>query len=80
MREAIALKRAEAKKAQTKPGGGDGLISTSSTEKALPPHVIPAQEEEDLLGRTSIRETIEKARSTGEYMHLFLFQTLRIIF
>ncbi len=37
-------------------------------EDALPPHAVPAQEEEDLLGRASLREAIEKARSTGEYM------------
>lgn len=44
----------------------------SSPEDALPPHTIPNQEEEDLLGRASLRETIEKARSTGEYMLYFL--------
>ncbi|KAF9450048.1 L domain-like protein [Macrolepiota fuliginosa MF-IS2] len=64
IREAIALKRAEAKKAQARSGGG-GLDTMSMLEDELPPHAIPTQEEEDLLGRASLRETIEKARSTG---------------
>lgn len=74
IREAIALKRAEAKKSQNKAtGGGGGLDSLSGLEDALPPHAIPPQETEDLLGRATLRETIEKARSTGEYMRCLLF-------
>ncbi|XP_006459553.1 hypothetical protein AGABI2DRAFT_201906 [Agaricus bisporus var. bisporus H97] len=64
IREAIALKRAEAKKAQTK-GSVTGLDTMPTLEDALPPHAIPAQEDEDILGRATLRETIEKARSTG---------------
>lgn len=64
IKEAIALRRAEAKKAQT-PSSAGGLRSLGSLEDALP---VPTQqpEEEDLLGRLPLRETIEKARSTGE--------------
>ncbi|KAJ3561359.1 hypothetical protein NP233_g10241 [Leucocoprinus birnbaumii] len=64
IREAIALKRAEAKKTQAKSVGG-ALADMSTLEEALPPHAIPTQEEEDLLGRATLREAIEKARSTG---------------
>ncbi|KAF5359094.1 hypothetical protein D9756_003536 [Leucocoprinus leucothites] len=65
IREAIALKRAEAKKAQIRTGGGGDLDFKSSLEEVIPPHAIPVQGEEDLLGRATLRETIEKARSTG---------------
>ncbi|KAK0194074.1 hypothetical protein F5146DRAFT_418289 [Armillaria mellea] len=60
IREAIALKRAEAKKVKGI-GGSDNL---GSLEDANPvaSNVVP---EEDLLGRLSVKETIERARSTG---------------
>ncbi|KAF9011860.1 hypothetical protein BDQ17DRAFT_1272237 [Cyathus striatus] len=61
IKEAIALRRAEAKKAQAKTGG---LYDFASLEEALP-STDQTQEEEDILGRLSVRETIEKARSTG---------------
>jgi hypothetical protein len=70
LREQIALKRAEAKKAQVK--SGDGLESMLSMEDALPPHANPVGEEEDLLGRATLREAIEKARSTGIYSRFFV--------
>lgn len=73
VREAIALKRAEVKKAQAKSSGRGGFDAMSSLQDALPPHANPAQQEEDLLGRATLRETIDKARSTGEYMLPFLF-------
>ncbi|KAF9475834.1 L domain-like protein [Pholiota conissans] len=64
IKEAIALKRAEAKKAMAKSGGGGGgLDDISGLEDALPDK--KEKEEEDLLGRLSIRETIEQARNTG---------------
>jgi len=63
LKEAIALRRAEAKKAQAK-GAGGGLDSLASLEDAIPDASKP--EEEDLLGRLSVRDTIERARSTGE--------------
>ncbi|KAJ3508185.1 hypothetical protein NLJ89_g5892 [Agrocybe chaxingu] len=62
IKEAIALKRAEAKKAQEKAGSG-GLDNLGSLEDALPD--APKQEEDDLLGRLTVRDTIERARSTG---------------
>ncbi|KAF8905748.1 hypothetical protein CPB84DRAFT_1891013 [Gymnopilus junonius] len=64
IKEAIALKRAEAKKAQ-KLGGGSGLDSLGALEDVLPNDVSKAQEEEDLLGRLSVHDAIEQARSTG---------------
>lgn len=67
IKEAIALKRAEAKKAQAKIGGGGGsrgLEDVGDLADALPE--VKALEEEDLLGRLPIRDTIEQARSTGE--------------
>ncbi|KAF9530920.1 hypothetical protein CPB83DRAFT_787495 [Crepidotus variabilis] len=65
IKEAIALKRAEAKKAQSKAGGrgSSGLDSPEPLEDAIPD--APQPEEEDLLGRLPIRDTIERARSTG---------------
>ncbi|KIM42678.1 hypothetical protein M413DRAFT_121533 [Hebeloma cylindrosporum] len=62
IKEAIALKRAEAKKALSKSSGGGGL---DGLEESLPDVASKQQEDEDLLGRLSIRETIEQARSTG---------------
>ncbi|KAL0953182.1 hypothetical protein HGRIS_004437 [Hohenbuehelia grisea] len=65
-RELIALKRAEAKKAQAS-RGASGIDSFTSIEDALPSTSPHKREfaEEDILGRLSIRETIERARSTG---------------
>jgi hypothetical protein len=63
IKEAIALKRADAKKALSKSSGGSGV---SGLEDALPDVASNNQEDEDLLGRLSIRDTIEQARSTGE--------------
>jgi len=71
VREAIARKRAEVKKAQARSGESDGFDTMSSLQDALP-HVNPAQqEEEDVLGRATLKETIDKARSTGDDMFLF---------
>ncbi|KAJ7640506.1 hypothetical protein DFH06DRAFT_1477993 [Mycena polygramma] len=65
IKEAIALKRAEAKKAQRSGGVSPGLQDDgmSSLADAIP---NPAQpEDEDPLGRPSLRDTIERAKSTG---------------
>ncbi len=65
LREAIALKRAEAKKAQMRTGS-TALDSNTSNEDTLPE--VRKEDEESLdLGRWSVRETIERAKSTGEY-------------
>lgn len=71
VREAIARKRAEVKKTQARSGESDGFGAMSSLQDALPPHVNPAQQEEDLLGRATLRKTIDKARSTGDDMFSF---------
>lgn len=63
------MKRAEAKKAQAKSGGGGGLDSLGTLEDELP-EPEAKQEDEDILGRLSIRESIERARSTGDYHNL----------
>jgi hypothetical protein len=69
IREAIALKRAEAKKAErasSSSRNGDAFGDLGSLEDALP----TKKEEEDHvdeLGRWSVKETIERARSTGDY-------------
>lgn len=63
IKEVIALKRAEAKKGQSKAANGP-LDNFESLEDALPN--APSEQEDDILGRLSVRETIERARSTGE--------------
>lgn len=65
IKEAIALKRAEAKKSQ-KLGASSGLDSLAGLEDALPSDMNKPEEEEDLLGRLSVRDTVEQARSTGK--------------
>ncbi|SJL09946.1 uncharacterized protein ARMOST_13328 [Armillaria ostoyae] len=60
IREAIALKRAEAKKAKST--GGSGNLGSLEDANPIVSNVVP---EEDLLGRLSVKETIERARSTG---------------
>jgi len=62
MKEAIALKRAEAKKttaakSSSEHGGMSGFDDMSPTS-------VHAADEDD-LGRLSLRETIERARSSG---------------
>lgn len=65
LREQIALKRAEAKKATPIRNSSNGLSSDSgSLEDAIPP--VKVTEDIVDLGRWSIKETIERARSTGE--------------
>ncbi|TRM60734.1 hypothetical protein BD626DRAFT_121331 [Schizophyllum amplum] len=59
IREQIALKRAEAKKAQR-----SVAASPSDTLEDAVPDAQPVVEE-DILGRLSLRETIERARTTG---------------
>jgi hypothetical protein len=69
IKEVIALKRAEAKKGQSKAANGP-LDSFESLEDALPN--APSKQEDDILGRLSVRETIERARSTGENQSITL--------
>ncbi|KAF7328947.1 hypothetical protein MVEN_02524600 [Mycena venus] len=62
IKEAIAQKRAQAKKVQTS-GGVSPLDDLSSLADAVPN--APPPEDEDILGRPPLRETIERAKSTG---------------
>jgi hypothetical protein len=64
IKEAIALRRAEAKKAQAKgsSSAGQDFISLDVPSSLT----TTKQEEEDILGRWPVRETIERARSTGD--------------
>jgi hypothetical protein len=63
IKEVIALRRAEAKKAQAKENNSTGTDSISLDD---PSPSTTKQEEEDILGRWPLRETIERARSTGD--------------
>jgi len=73
IREAIALKRAEAKKAASK-STERGLDGLESLEDALPiAGNIHGDDEVFDLGRWSVRETIERARSTGDYRCISTF-------
>lgn len=70
IKEAIALKRAEAKKAATRPNFGDGagFDSLDTLEDSIPDSKSPAKREVDEnadLSRWSVKEAIERARSTG---------------
>ncbi|KAH9921865.1 uncharacterized protein B0H18DRAFT_1086012 [Fomitopsis serialis] len=59
IREQIALRRAEAKKAQTGPAEGNDGLDFVGFEEALPGNT------EDEVGRWSVKESIERARSSG---------------
>jgi hypothetical protein len=60
MKEAIALKRTEVKKAQK----ASSQHSASSSHEDMLPTPAHAIDDDD-LGRLSMRETIERARSSG---------------
>ncbi|KAJ7103474.1 hypothetical protein B0H15DRAFT_812381 [Mycena belliarum] len=63
IKEAIALKRAAAKKAQT--GAAPSPLDDISTLEDAIPNAPPPPEDDDPLGRPTLRETIERAKSTG---------------
>ncbi|KAI6125091.1 hypothetical protein EDD16DRAFT_487996 [Pisolithus croceorrhizus] len=68
IKEAIALKRAEAKKAAAKSITSDANLDTfEGLEDAVPESPLTKKREDDALelGRWSVKETIERARSTG---------------
>jgi hypothetical protein len=71
MKEAIALKRAEAKKAMAAQKTLSEHVGSSGVEDTLPTtsHAV----DEDDLGRLSIRETIERARSSGVHWRTLWF-------
>ncbi|KAF8657555.1 hypothetical protein AX16_002192 [Volvariella volvacea WC 439] len=60
IREQIALKRAEVKKAQSRVAAGDGGLEIDES-----PPTQKQEEQEDPLLRWSLREAIERGRSTG---------------
>lgn len=66
IREQIALRRAEAKKVQDKGTAKTGLDDFDGLEDALP-NRDPSPDIID-LGRWSVKETIERGRSTGEFL------------
>lgn len=63
LKEAIALKRAEAKKAMVAQKTLSAHRGSNGVEGDL--SITSHAAEEDDLGRPSIRETIERARSSG---------------
>ncbi|KAH7920418.1 L domain-like protein [Leucogyrophana mollusca] len=69
IKEAIALKRAEAKKATSKGtfdgGSGSSFDTFENLEDALPTSLKKDPDDGLELGRWSVKETIERARSTG---------------
>ena len=69
IKEAIALKRAEVKRAEAKASSSRGFDDFEGMDAAPTKRV-----EEDIvdeLGRWSVIETIERARSTGDYKSFF---------
>lgn len=65
IKEAIALKRAEAKKAEVKTSSSKAFDDLGNLEDVIPPQ--KAEEDAvDELGRLSVIETIERGRSTGK--------------
>ena len=72
VKEQIALKRAEVKKSQMRAN-----LNTANDEDAFGPTITVGssareKKEEDVveMGRWSIRETVERARNTGELLTL----------
>src|SRR6267142_2360053 len=63
MKEAIALKRAETKKAMAAQRAFSDLRGSSSCVSVE--DILPSMVDGDDLGRLSVRETIERARSSG---------------
>lgn len=66
IKEAIALKRLEAKKAAKSSSQNDSFDDFSSLEDAIPTIGPRVEVEEDALGRWSVRETIERGRNSGD--------------
>lgn len=77
IREQIALKRAEAKKAQTQSTVKSPLDDFAGLEDALPTQNAVQDEDMVDLGRWSVKETIERARSSGKLL-LYFFAWTRL--
>jgi hypothetical protein len=63
VREQIALRRAEAKKA-----AGSGRVFDGEPGPDSVPGPAPVEEEEDALGRLPLREVIERAKGSGMFL------------
>jgi hypothetical protein len=68
MKEAIALKRAETKKAMAAQRAFSDLGGSSSCVSVE--NILPSTVDDDDLGRLSIRDTIERARSSGMHQSI----------
>lgn len=66
IREQIALRRAEAKKAMSKTPAASPLDDFNGLEDALPTRSKSPDDSLIDLGRWSVKETIERGRTTGE--------------
>ena len=66
IREQIALRRAEAKKVQVKSAPINGFGDFEGLEDVAPTREPSPDENAIDLGRWSVKETIERARTTGE--------------
>jgi len=70
MREAIALKRAEAKKAMvSQKATAIHTNGSNGIEYASPSTLGAAAADDEDLGRLSVRETIQRARSSGVFFN-----------
>jgi hypothetical protein len=68
IREQIALKRAEAKKAAMKNAGtSDGIAISWVGETPNDKNSEDGEREEDELGRISVKDTIDRARTSGQF-------------
>lgn len=71
IKEAIALKRAEARKVMENRSRSAGVNVLDGLEDALPAVATAPKEDDDILGRDNLREVIERAKSTGEWKNPF---------
>ena len=80
IREAIALKRAEAKRSALK--GAEGGLESLEDLRDVSPIAYKQNKDDDAvdLGRWSVRQTIERARSTGKYGSPFHLPVLCLSF
>lgn len=73
LKEQIALKRAEAKKAQTAQRttiGDDASNLLDEEVNQIPGISIKGEEEIADMGRWGVRESVERARSTGQWVNI----------
>lgn len=66
IKEAIAAKRAEAAKAAARTKSSGGTAHMNDLADALPDAPKSSDDGVDEVGRLSVRETIERARNTGD--------------